>query len=104
MAAEQFCLRWNNFQSNIASALGSLKAEQDLVDVTLTCGGKSVKAHKVILSACSPYFRAVFKVCYLVEYLNVIILFSIVVNSVLHSLIGKPLPASCCYFKRCTIR
>lgn len=63
MAAEQFCLRWNNFQSNIASALGSLKAEQDLVDVTLTCGGKSVKAHKVILSACSPYFRTVFKVC-----------------------------------------
>ncbi|XP_034250774.1 broad-complex core protein isoforms 1/2/3/4/5-like isoform X1 [Thrips palmi] len=61
MAAEQFCLRWNNFQSNIASALGSLKAEQDLVDVTLTCGGRSVKAHKVILSACSPYFRAVFK-------------------------------------------
>ncbi|KAK3909551.1 Protein bric-a-brac 2 [Frankliniella fusca] len=61
MAAEQFCLRWNNFQSNIASALGSLKAEQDLVDVTLTCGGKSVKAHKVILSACSPYFRSVFK-------------------------------------------
>ncbi|KAJ1529421.1 hypothetical protein ONE63_006200 [Megalurothrips usitatus] len=61
MAAEQFCLRWNNFQSNIASALGSLKAEQDLVDVTLTCGGRSVKAHKVILSACSPYFRSVFK-------------------------------------------
>jgi len=60
--AHQYCLRWNNFQNNIASALGSLKAEEDLVDVTLSCGGRIVKAHKVVLSACSPYFREVFKV------------------------------------------
>ncbi|XP_050681787.1 longitudinals lacking protein, isoforms H/M/V-like isoform X2 [Leptidea sinapis] len=59
--ADQFCLRWNNFQSNIVSALDSLKCSGDLVDVTLTCEGKSIKAHKVILSACSPYFRNVFK-------------------------------------------
>lgn len=60
--ADQFCLRWNNFQSNIVSALDSLKCSEDLVDVTLTCEGKNIKAHKVILSACSPYFRNVFKV------------------------------------------
>lgn len=59
--ADQFCLRWNNFQSNIVSALDSLKCSEDLVDVTLTCEGKNIKAHKVILSACSPYFRNVFK-------------------------------------------
>ncbi|KAJ2947007.1 hypothetical protein O0L34_g16351 [Tuta absoluta] len=59
--ADQFCLRWNNFQTNIVSALDSLKCSEDLVDVTLTCEGKNIKAHKVILSACSPYFRNVFK-------------------------------------------
>lgn len=59
--ADQFCLRWNNFQTNIVSALDSLKCSEDLVDVTLTCEGKNIKAHKVILSACSPYFRSVFK-------------------------------------------
>jgi len=63
MAADQFCLRWNNFQLNIASALDSLKTDEDLVDVTLSCEGQNVKAHKVVLSACSPYFRGVFKVC-----------------------------------------
>lgn len=60
--ADQFCLRWNNFQTNIVSALDSLKCSEDLVDVTLTCEGRNIKAHKVILSACSPYFRNVFKV------------------------------------------
>ncbi|GBP14205.1 Broad-complex core protein isoform 6 [Eumeta japonica] len=59
--ADQFCLRWNNFQTNIVTALDSLKCSEDLVDVTLTCEGKNIKAHKVILSACSPYFRNVFK-------------------------------------------
>ncbi|KAL4706574.1 hypothetical protein ACJJTC_015772 [Scirpophaga incertulas] len=59
--ADQFCLRWNNFQTNIVTALDSLKCSEDLVDVTLTCEGRNIKAHKVILSACSPYFRNVFK-------------------------------------------
>ncbi|CAB3376331.1 Hypothetical predicted protein [Cloeon dipterum] len=58
---DQFCLRWNNFQSNIVSVLDNLKEQEDLVDVTLVCEGHAVKAHKVILSACSPYFRNVFK-------------------------------------------
>lgn len=66
--ADQFCLRWNNFQTNIVSALDSLKCSEDLVDVTLTCEGRNIKAHKVILSACSPYFRNVFKVNDLIHY------------------------------------
>jgi hypothetical protein len=32
------------------------------VDVTVSCEGKVIKAHKVILSACSDYFRDVFRV------------------------------------------
>lgn len=62
MATDHFCLIWNNFQNSILSALGNLQTCQDLVDVTLMCEGHNVKAHKVILSACSPYFRNLFKV------------------------------------------
>ncbi|KAE8753028.1 BTB domain-containing protein [Frankliniella occidentalis] len=57
----QFCLRWNNFQTNITSQFETLRQDEDFVDVTLTCDGKSVKAHKVVLSACSPYFKELFK-------------------------------------------
>ncbi|CAB4058837.1 Broad-complex core protein isoform 6,Sex determination protein fruitless,Protein tramtrack, alpha isoform,Protein bric-a-brac 2,Longitudinals lacking protein, isoforms H/M/V,Protein bric-a-brac 1,Longitudinals lacking protein, isoforms A/B/D/L,Protein tramtrack, beta isoform,Longitudinals lacking protein, isoforms J/P/Q/S/Z,Longitudinals lacking protein, isoforms F/I/K/T,Longitudinals lacking protein-like,Broad-complex core protein isoforms 1/2/3/4/5,Longitudinals lacking protein, isoforms N/O/W/X/Y,Protei len=61
MTSEQFCLKWNNYQSNIVSALGNLKLDEDFVDVTLSCEGRTIKAHKVILSACSLYFRDVFR-------------------------------------------
>jgi BTB/POZ domain. len=33
-------------------------SSENLVDVTLSCQGQFVKAHKMILSACSPYFQA----------------------------------------------
>lgn len=62
MTSKQFCLKWNNFQNNILNAFESLQNTEDLTDVTLTCEGINVKAHKFILSACSPYFRTVFKV------------------------------------------
>lgn len=61
MSSKQFYLKWNGFQTNIVSAFESLQHSEDLVDVTLTCEGINVKAHKFILSACSPYFRTVFK-------------------------------------------
>lgn len=62
MAADHFCLRWNNYQSNMVSELDTLRSEEHLVDVTLSCEGQKFRAHKVILSACSAYFRNVFKV------------------------------------------
>ena len=62
MPTEHFCLKWNNYQTNIVQALGNLKLDEDFVDVTLSCEGRSIKAHKVILSACSDYFRDVFRV------------------------------------------
>ena len=40
----------------------SLKAEEDFVDVTLSCEENQYSAHKVVLSACSPYFRKLLKV------------------------------------------
>ena len=40
----------------------SLKEEEDFVDVTLSCEESQYTAHKVVLSACSPYFRKLLKV------------------------------------------
>jgi len=59
---EQFCLRWNDFQQCIKSTFTDLRDENEFMDVTLSCdGGEQVKAHKVILSACSVTFRALLK-------------------------------------------
>uniref|UniRef100_A0A1B6ETH4 BTB domain-containing protein n=1 Tax=Cuerna arida TaxID=1464854 RepID=A0A1B6ETH4_9HEMI len=58
---QQFSLRWNNYISQLTDAFGSLRYEEDLVDVTLSCEGGRLKAHKMLLSACSSYFRDIFK-------------------------------------------
>lgn len=39
-----------------------LREQEEFVDVTLACEGQQVAAHKVVLSACSPYFRSLLKV------------------------------------------
>ncbi|KAK3882165.1 hypothetical protein Pcinc_013439 [Petrolisthes cinctipes] len=57
----QFCLRWNNFGTTMTAALHSLHEGGDFVDVTLAADGTQMKAHKLILSACSPYFRDILK-------------------------------------------
>jgi len=53
----EFCLKWNNYQSALTTEFKSLQEDENFVDVTLSAEGKTLKAHKVILSACSPYFR-----------------------------------------------
>ena len=60
-SAEKFCLRWNDFESNISVAFRELREEKDFFDVTLACEDSQVQAHKVILSACSPFFRSVLR-------------------------------------------
>lgn len=57
----QFCLRWNNFGTTMTAALHTLHEGGDFVDVTLAADGMQLKAHKLILSACSPYFRDILK-------------------------------------------
>jgi len=61
MANEKFCLRWNDFESNISSAFRELREDKDFFDVTLACEDEQLQAHKVILSACSPFFRTVLR-------------------------------------------
>ncbi|XP_029822333.3 protein tramtrack, beta isoform isoform X6 [Ixodes scapularis] len=60
MGSQQFCLKWNNHQSNMLVVFEQLLSNEALVDVTLACEGHSLKAHKMVLSACSPFFQALF--------------------------------------------
>uniref|UniRef100_A0A1B6KYR2 BTB domain-containing protein n=1 Tax=Graphocephala atropunctata TaxID=36148 RepID=A0A1B6KYR2_9HEMI len=57
MADQQFCLRWNNHQSTLISVFDTLLENGTLVDCTLAAEGQYLKAHKVVLSACSPYLE-----------------------------------------------
>ena len=61
---EAFCLKWNDFQESISSALGSLLQCTELQDVTLQCGpltSDSLQAHRLVLAACSDWFSNIFK-------------------------------------------
>ena len=62
MASEKFCLSWNDFQTTISNSLSSFQKDGDFHDVTLvTEDMKQLKAHKVILSACSEFFKTILK-------------------------------------------
>lgn len=78
MSGEQFSLVWNSFPRNLSSGLYTLLTDEQLVDVTLAAEGQILRAHKLILSVCSTYFRELFKV-----YLN---LFHIVYVYIFYSI------------------
>ena len=62
MNSEKFCLKWNDFESNLSVAFRELREEKDFFDVTLACEDSSqIEAHKVILSACSTFFKDILK-------------------------------------------
>ncbi|KAG1660860.1 Protein bric-a-brac 2 [Nymphon striatum] len=61
MVSQQFCLKWNNHQGNLINVFDNLLGKESLVDVTLGCEGASIKAHKIVLSACSPFFEELFQ-------------------------------------------
>ena len=60
-SSEKFCLKWNDFESNVSVAFRELRDDRDFFDVTLACEDDQIQAHKVILSACSPFFRGVLR-------------------------------------------
>merc|ERR1712050_374147 len=61
MSSEKFCLRWNNFETNISCAFKDIREEKQFFDVTIACEDEQVQAHKVILSACSPFFKKILR-------------------------------------------
>ena len=58
---DKFCLQWNDFEKNISQAFKQLREDQDFFDVTIACEDEEVEAHKLVLSACSPFFQTLFK-------------------------------------------
>ena len=60
-SSERFCLRWNDFETNISKTFRDLKEENDFTDVTLACSDNHVEAHKVILATSSSFFKRILK-------------------------------------------
>ena len=62
--SDNFWLRWNDFAENVSGAFKELRYESEFFDVTLACsdsGSRTLQAHKVILSACSNFFKSTFR-------------------------------------------
>ena len=58
--SEKFSLKWNDFQSNVSRTFSLLRSEQEFFDVSLVSDDqKTMSAHKLVLSASSPYFRQI---------------------------------------------
>jgi len=62
MECESYNLNWAEFTSYTSKTFKDLLHNQDFADVTLVCDDdEAIKAHKVILSACSPFFNRILK-------------------------------------------
>ena len=60
--SEKFSLKWNDFHSNVSKSFGLFRNEDCLHDVTLVSDDHNqVSAHKLVLSACSEYFKDIFR-------------------------------------------
>ncbi|XP_014479551.1 PREDICTED: broad-complex core protein isoforms 1/2/3/4/5-like [Dinoponera quadriceps] len=59
-ASQQYCLRWNNHRTNLLSVFDELLHNEAFTDVTIAAEGGTIKCHKVVLVACSPYFQSLF--------------------------------------------
>ena len=56
--AEKFCLKWNDFQTNVSTTFRKLRTSDHFYDVTLVSDDQQqVSAHKVVLSSSSEYFK-----------------------------------------------
>lgn len=61
MGDKTFNLTWNNHLANLSGLFEGLYRSGSLTDTTLACQGGMLRAHRLVLAACSPYFERVFK-------------------------------------------
>ena len=55
---QQYCLKWNNHQSNMLRVFTRLLSQQHFTDCILAAEGKNIKCHKVSLGlACLIILR-----------------------------------------------
>merc|ERR1712129_96837 len=60
--SEQFCLKWNDFETNIRNSFRELREGEEYFDVTLACDdGPLIEAPRIIISAGSALFREIFR-------------------------------------------
>jgi len=57
MGGTRFMVQWEEHPSHLATRLGQLLEHQTLVDVTLMCNTHTLRVHRAVLAACSPYFE-----------------------------------------------
>lgn len=60
MSVRSLQLVWDEHLPSIGKLFEKLYEDELLVDVTISCRDGNIKAHKIILSASSPYFHNVF--------------------------------------------
>ncbi|XP_076752793.1 uncharacterized protein LOC143424542 isoform X2 [Xylocopa sonorina] len=61
MGEKTFNLTWNNHLANLSGLFEGLYKSGSLTDATLACQDGMLRAHRLVLAACSPYFERVFK-------------------------------------------
>ena len=60
--SEKFSLKWTGFQSVVSQSFSVLRQEEDFYDVTLVSEDETqIQAHKLVLSACSSFFKSILK-------------------------------------------
>ena len=60
MTAEKYSLNWHTFSEHLHSMFKDLYQQGEYADVTLVCDDQTqFKAHKIVLSACSPVFKEI---------------------------------------------
>lgn len=63
MMPQQYCLRWKYHHSNLQNMFSQLLDRGCFCDVTLACEGQTLKAHRVVLCACSTFFDTILTNC-----------------------------------------
>ena len=62
MHQEKYSLTWHTYSDHLKSMMKELMMNEEFSDVTLVSEDNNhIKAHRNILSACSPVFREIFR-------------------------------------------
>lgn len=59
--AEDFLLKWNDHHTLFFAGAEQLYQGEEFTDVVISAGSQTFKAHKLVLSICSPYFQNLFR-------------------------------------------
>ena len=59
--AEDFLLKWNDHHQLFFAGAEQLYQGEEFTDVVISAGSQTFKAHKLVLSICSPYFQNLFR-------------------------------------------